>query len=200
MDELDRFKSAWRGAEAHGVQAASTVNALPAIRARVARMRRDVLARDRRETWAGVAAAILFVVFSTRTTAAVPRIGYAVSIAAMAVIVLRLRRVRNVAKARTTDASVLAFCRAEQVNVNDHIRLLRTVLWWYLGPLMVGVNLVVFGLAGLRPLTLLFLVATLLLTAVVYLANIRAVKRQLMPIRDELDRLIAEFETNEPSA
>ena len=200
MDELDRFKSAWREAEAPAVQAASSVNALPAIRARVARMHRDIVARDRRETWASAAAAILFVAFGMRTTAAVPRIGYAVSIVAMVVIVLRLRRARNAAKARTTGVSVLAFCRGEQANVNDQIRLLRTVLWWYLGPLMVGANLVVFGLAGLRPLTVLFLLATLLLTAVVYLANIRAVKRQLTPIRDELVRLITEFEKDEPSA
>jgi hypothetical protein len=197
MDELDRFKSAWRDAHVHADPAASARDALPAIRARVLRLRRTIVARDRRETWTGVTAALLFVVFAVRATAALPRIGYAVSIAATAVIVWRLRRARNAANERATDVSVLAFCRAERANVDDQIQLLRTVLWWYLAPLMVGVNLVVFGLAGIRPLTLLFLVATLLLSAVVYWANIRAVTRQLMPLRDELDRLVAEFEMNE---
>ncbi len=198
MDELDRFKRAWRDAQGYADPAAATGDTLPAIRARVARLRHTTVARDRRETWTGVAAVTLFAAFAVRATTALPRVGYAVSIAAIAVIVWRLRRARKVANARTTDVSVLAFCRAERANVHDQIRLLQTVLWWYLTPLMVGANLVVFGLAGMRPLTLVFLVATLLLTVVVYLANIRAVERQLMPLREELDRLIAEFETDEP--
>ena len=123
MDELDRFKRAWRDAQGSEGPVAPTGDALPVVRARLARMRRTIVARDRRETWAGVAAAILFVVFAVRATAALPRIAYAVSIAATAIIVWRLRRARSAASARAPAVSVLAFCRAERATVNDQIRL-----------------------------------------------------------------------------
>jgi CubicO group peptidase (beta-lactamase class C family) len=70
------------------------------------------------------------------------------------------------------------------------IRLLHSVWWWYLLPLLAGVNLVFAGCNSSVAANLGYAFAVLLLYIFLYWLNQRAVKRKLLPMKAELEALI----------
>jgi CubicO group peptidase (beta-lactamase class C family) len=74
--------------------------------------------------------------------------------------------------------------------VEVQIRLLRSVWWWYLLPIMVGVNLCFAGMNSSLMAGIAYAVAGLMLNIFLYWLNQRAVKRNLAPMKMELESLI----------
>src|SRR5205085_2714290 len=88
-------------------------------------------------------------------------------------------------------ASVEEAIRTEIRKVDVQIRLLRSVWWWYLLPLMVGVNLVFSGGSPSLAANLSYALAVLLIYIFLYWLNQRAVNRNLIPMKTELEALIS---------
>lgn len=86
------------------------------------------------------------------------------------------------------------FCGTELERIERQIQLLRSVLWWYIVPCMLGVNVMFVGLAGVGPATLAYGVTTLLIGWGLYALNVRAVARDLVPARNELAGLLSQWE------
>ena len=118
-------------------------------------------------------------------------------VAGLALIVVTLRRARLTGLARRTDAAVRDFCVAEAANVDAQIRLLRSVGWWYLGPVISGVNLFFFGMRGPTLDTLGYFAGTLLLAVFIYRLNVRAVTRRLEPMRSQLLAILEQMPKTE---
>jgi hypothetical protein len=94
------------------------------------------------------------------------------------------------------DVSVLEFSRQRLVWLDRQIRLLRTVVWWYVAPLCVGCLLFGWGLT--RGVWHVFALHALLVLAVgtgIVLLNQWAVRRSLQPVRDDVSRLIEALES-----
>ena len=92
-------------------------------------------------------------------------------------------------------ASVLECSRNRLVWLDRQIRMLRTVAWWYLGPLFGGSLLLHWGLTGGG---IAFGVVVLVLLAVgtgIVLLNQAAARRHLQPVREEVLRLIEALES-----
>jgi hypothetical protein len=80
--------------------------------------------------------------------------------------------------------------KTEIRKVEIQIRLLRSVWWWYLLPLLVGVNLVFSGCNPSLAASLGYACVVLLLYFFIYWLNQRAVKRNLLPMKAELEALL----------
>lgn len=161
---------------------------------RVERLWATVLRRDLVETAAALLGLYVVTGMLWRFEGFVPRLGAAVVIVSTIFVMFRLHRSRLLRPASKIDASVRDFCRVELDRVNDQIALLRSVAWWYVSPILLGVNLVFAGVAGFGLASLTYLLATLLLGWGIHALNQRAVRKGLIPVREQIESLQRELE------
>lgn len=95
------------------------------------------------------------------------------------------------------NAPVLETVKVELRKVETQIRLLKSVMWWYLLPIIIGLELYFLGLH--RPLraNLIVLACSLIVGAVIYWLNQFAAKHSLLPLKQELESLLRSHETND---
>lgn len=95
-------------------------------------------------------------------------------------------------------APVFDGLKVELLKVENQIGLLKSIVWWYLLPLFVGVML--HHLGGNREIasSLGFLAFVLVVNVFIWWLNQHAVKTTLLPLKRELDLVIHSAETGEP--
>jgi Ca2+/Na+ antiporter len=153
---------------------------------------RTIARRDRREVIAGIVVAVLF--FPLLVDGPwLSRVGVLVVLAAVLLIHRRLAAARRVEASERVDLSLAELLETERTKVNGQIRLLESVVSWYIIPPAVGAMLVVIGLDGLSWFTAGYTVFTLAVSVIVYRMNRLAVRHDLRPRRAELERLIHEL-------
>jgi hypothetical protein len=111
-------------------------------------------------------------------------------------VIAKLHRAHSGDPARAF-LSVRDFCAAEMASVDAQVALLNSVAWWYLGPVIVGINLFFAGLAGVNLKSLAYLAVTLVVAARIYTINRRAVRQTLQPIRDRLATILEQLAGDE---
>ena len=197
MEEMDRFKMAWQRQPIEPSLDAPGGAVGASVRQRLEAFHRAIRLRDAIETGCAVGGIILFGYLFVTLHGVLVKLGAAVIIAGLALIVVTLRRARLTGLARRTDAAVRDFCVAGAANVDAQIRLLRSVGWWYLGPVISGVNLFFFGMRGPTLDTLGYFAGTLLLAVFIYRLNVRAVTRRLEPMRSQLLAILEQMPKTE---
>ncbi len=95
---------------------------------------------------------------------------------------------RRVPKAEP-NAPVFDTVKVELQKVENQIGLLKSVAWWYLLPLFVGVMLFYFGTPASFQSKLVYFTAVLVVYVFIYWLNQRAVKKNLLPLKRELESL-----------
>ena len=115
----------------------------------------------------------------------------ALAVAVAAWLALALLRRRD----RSAGASLAEFCRDERRSLETQIRLMRSLPWWYLAPILVGTNLGVY-LTSQRPAAVMAIVfpLTVIVVAAAYWLTRRELRKELLPLRAELDRCLAGLE------
>jgi hypothetical protein len=100
---------------------------------------------------------------------------------------------------RSVGASLAEFCRNERRSLETQIKLMRSLPWWYLAPILVGTNLFVAATSD-PPAAALAIVfpITVLVVAFAYWLSRRSLRRELLPACAELDRCLAGLEENGP--
>jgi hypothetical protein len=68
------------------------------------------------------------------------------------------------------------------------------VLWWYIAPCIIGVNVMFVGMTGLGAVSLVYGIVTLLFAWGLYALNMRAVAKELVPRRNELASLLRQLD------
>ena len=167
------------------------------VRRRMRTFQRKIFWRDALETAAAILVAVVFG-SAARYGGVLMQVGAAVVIAAAAVIVIILHTVRRRGVPQV-DANVKQRLQGELNAVERQIKLLRNVLYWYVGPLFVGGLMFGIGLtrsvqapAGVDPALLLALgaisqvVILVVVGAAICRLNRVAVRKQLEPLRREL--------------
>ena len=96
------------------------------------------------------------------------------------------------------NAPIFDAVRVELRKVENQIRLLKSVAWWYLLPLFIGVILHNLGGEGGFLSKLLYFAFVLALYGFIYWLNQRAVKTNLLPLKRGLQALLHSAETGEP--
>jgi hypothetical protein len=190
---LDDWKDPWQAAD-HATDAGlSDEELLRLVKERAEAFDEEVRRRDRRE---GIAAALVALFFSTMLLdpSWLVRIGALMVIGSSAFVYWTLRRARTGYAPPSRDQPVAEALRAERENVDEQIRLLERVLWWYLLPPGVGLLMVVAGDAGLSWFTLGYGGVVAALGGGIYYLNQREVRTHLRPRREELTRLLRQVE------
>lgn len=96
------------------------------------------------------------------------------------------------------NAPIFAAVKVELQKVENQIGLLRSVAWWYLLPILVGVMMCHWGGSGSVLSKLIYSAFVLALFGLIYWLNQRAVKNNLLPLKRELASLLHAVETGEP--
>jgi hypothetical protein len=95
-------------------------------------------------------------------------------------------------------ASVLEFAGNRRAWLDRQVRLLQTVAWWYVAPLGAGCLLFGWGATGgAEPAFALHAIVVLAVGTGIVLLNRWAVRRYLLPVRDDLTRLIETLESTD---
>lgn len=193
---LDDYRDSWQ-AQAGPLPGPAGEDLATWIRERSAEFDRRIRRRDLGE---GVVAAAMVLLFGYELLTIdtwLGRLGAAVLIAASVFVVWWMRRARLDGRSTDLDAPVADRLRAQRERVSTQIRLLETVAWWYLAPLGLGVALFAFGLGVPLRFSGLMVAGLVVLYLLIWRINQRAVRRDLVPRRDRLDRLLEQIDPDD---
>ncbi len=164
------------------------------LRAKLANLRRTAARRDRREAVAAIVAAAIFGWVAFVAPRPLARVGAAIIAAGALFIIVWMRAAGGWNREPDVDLPVAEFFRGELRHLDRQYQLLRSVWWWYIGPNLVGVILFFFG-GRLSLVPTLGLVAVAVAVAgVVYWLNQVAAREGVLPLRDEVARLLRELD------
>jgi hypothetical protein len=184
FEELPQF---WQNAGSTG-PVPETVLREVAQRSRA--LETTVRRRDRVEGGVALLLAPVFAACAVYAAHPVGRAGAVILALACLAIPLRLRAARSVFTPGALDRPFHAFVRAERERVRAQVELLRSVLWWYLLPLGVGVVLFFSGGTRSLPASAVYAVVVALFYAWLYRLNQQAVDAELLPRLLQLDAVL----------
>lgn len=84
----------------------------------------------------------------------------------------------------------------ECAKIDAQIRLLSSVLWWYIAPLLAGLLLMTVGDNGWSVFTFVYGTVVIAGAAAIYVMNQRAVERDLRPRRETLTQLLNQVDSS----
>ena len=155
---------------------------------------RTLWRRDLLESLAGVLGLLFFVPMLDDPSWLV-RIGAGGLIVSTGAILWRLHRTRR--RHQTPDRSqpVAEVLRAERAKVETQIRLLTSIMWWYIAPIAAGLLLITVGDHGVvSAYTAVFSVVLAGGAYGIYALNQRTVRNDLKPRRETLTRLLTQID------
>jgi hypothetical protein len=196
MELLD-LKAAWRHQSMESIPDTPNREIVRMVAATLEDIHRTLRWRDRREIGAATVGIIAFGAWFLTVHGVVSRIGAAVMVAGSVLIIAKIAWARTGKREQRPHLQMREFCASERDRINAQIRLLQSALWWYLMPNLLGANLFVFGFTGFNVAGIGFLALSLLLGLILYRVNVRAAREQLVPVKNELELLLAEIEKKE---
>jgi Flp pilus assembly protein TadB len=150
--------------------------------------------RDLLESIAAVAVCLFFGWLAWDDPSPLVTAGSLIIVGGSALIFGRLRWTRARFANAPADQLVKQRLQHERAKVDAQIRLLESVLWWYIAPLLIGLLLVTVGDSGWSAFTFVYGTVVLLGAGWIYVLNQRAVRRSLRPRRAELTHLLDQVE------
>jgi len=191
--DLETLKDQWqqRGAPESHWQKGEDMDGL---RKQLADLRRTSWRRDLRETIAAAFVAALFGWVAVTAEPPLARAGAAVIAAAAVFIIIWMRVVGGKNLEPDPGLPVVEFFRRELRYLDRQIHLLQSVLWWYIAPNLGGVVLFVLGSSRSAVVRGAFLLVMLAISAVIFWLNQLAARTGLVPLREEVARLLRDLE------
>jgi hypothetical protein len=177
----------------------SEAQLIPAMQKQTTQLRRLLGARDVRELAAcGIVIIIFGIFYFTVYREPIPRLGDLIVIGSTIFIAWKLVHARRSTPPAPPGSTTVESLRAELHSVRTQSRLLGSVLWWYLLPLLIGLLVSTWGL----PIHLHAKITSTLVfvgvNAFVYWLNQWARTKQLLPVEAQLESLLRSAESGEP--
>ncbi len=190
---FDDLREQWQESNAQIARQRSRELALVSVCRTVEKTNLTILRRDIIETVAAVVVIFFFgiAMFSLPSWTAVA--GAALIVVWAVFIIYKMNRTRMKNRTRDIDLSVREYYEGEAESIDQQIEMLRSVLWWYLLPAFVGVNLVFIGLSSSLLAPAMYFVAVLVLYTYIWWLNQRAVVKDLLPVREKIGALLHEL-------
>lgn len=188
---LDDARQSWRDEVDRPPSPEELGEGLAAVQRRFDRLERVIHWRDIREILAAVLVVAIFAaMWPLYRSSRVATLGAAVIVLGGGLSTFMLLSARKPAPL-PFDASVQDFSRHRLAWLDAQIRLLGGVAWWYVGPAFVGSLLWAWSLTGGMRLAFgLFVLADVAFAAWVIALNRRAVRDELLPVREEVARMV----------
>lgn len=196
---LDEYRDIWQGQEPDD-EPEDLEEVLSEVKERSEEYDRKLFWRDVREIGASVVVMGLFGWLAFTEEALLARIGAAIVVAWSGLVIWKFRRARRSGEDELAGRPVTERIRAEIEKVGAQIELLESVLWWYIGPMVVGIVVMVAagGIEGwFEPA---FLVGLAAFGAFVWWLNQRAVDNYHRPRREELVRTLRRIENGDAAS
>lgn len=191
---FDELKRSWK--ERNDKLAGENVDQLvDRLRTRSSWFETTIARRDLREHAAAVFVLLFFGVSFFSLPTVMAQIGCGIIMAGSLLIMSTLIWSRR-GKPLMHQLSVIDFTKEQLLRVDRQIWLLRNVTWWYTGPLMLGIFVFVLGIAPPTGFVAAYLAGCVLFGWFVHWLNQQAVKKQLMPYREELLNTLEQLEFN----
>ena len=186
MNDLE-LKQLWQSQALPPRASAVDAGVVEKMQKRMKRFDRTLFWRDARELAACGVVAIWFGRNLTPAHSVTTQLGAVVVILSCLFIVWRLMAARRGQRSFPERDSVAEFLTAELAKVSRQIRLLQSVLWWYILPLYVGVALIFFGGAAGFGDKAAIVVVLVLTGGFLHGINQYAVRKSLLPLKRELE-------------
>ena len=151
---------------------------------------REIRRRDWIESIAAAAAALFFGALAWLESSLLVTAGGLLIVAGCVFIFWHLRRTRTQFAAPESAEPVKQRLLRERDKLDAQIRLLKSVLWWYILPLLIGLLLVTVGDNGWSTFTFVYGSGAIALNVGIYIMNQRAVRNDLRPRRERLSELL----------
>ena len=157
---------------------------------------RKIFPRDIRETVTRALVIVMLVMFLEpgRSRLALARVVITTAGIAFVLAMFHATRIRH--RAKRMDLPMKDFCRTELDKIEAHITLQKRYSSWYAVPLALGLGLYAISIIPSLVETLLWLLGILTLAAVFHLHNKMKIKKDLFPLKEELERQLRDFEGN----
>lgn len=165
---------------------------IQAMKQKMSQFGRTIFWRDVREVAACLLVIGLFLPGYFKTTTWLAQTGCLVEVFGAIFIAFRLIYSKRRDDRNLTADSLRGYLLHERRKIETQIRLLSTVLWWYILPLYIGAVMVVFGIGGSRGMVfkVTFAVFYAVICGGIWWLNQYAVKKHLLPLQEELDRTL----------
>jgi hypothetical protein len=165
------------------------------VKKKMREFNRTIFWRDVREVAACIIIVIVFLPGFFKPGAGLSKAGCLVEVLAAVFIGCRLVLSKRKFDRLTAGDSLREHLLLERRKLDNQIHLLRTVLWWYILPVYIGAVMFTFGLD--RPLAgkLTFTSVYALVCAGIWWLNQYAVRKQLLPLKAELEKTLEGVET-----
>jgi hypothetical protein len=186
----DELKKLWREQPLSLPPELTETKQLDALRKKMTRFGRTIWWRDLREVTACLFIIAMFGLYFFLFPSALARLGCVLTILSAIFIACRLLWSKRQAGEAILSASIMDSLRVELRKVQTQIRLLRTVWWWYILPITAGVEVFYFGVHRDWQGRIYSVIFALLLGGFLNWLNQHAVRRYLVPLKNELESLL----------
>lgn len=115
-------------------------------------------------------------------------------------VVARLWLARRIDPLANAGESMAAYFVGELKRMDAEVRMLKSVLYWYILPCLVACNLYFWATGAPVWMSAIYLICTAVFGGWLYVINQRAADQKLGPVRDELSRMVEELESIEAEA
>lgn len=194
---FDDLRLPWQNSNGGSVPPEKREELVARVCRRVERLGATILHRDIIETVVAVAVVFIFSRMCFELDHPLAKVGAAILVISACYTVYKLHRTRMDRQCSPLDAPVRDFCNTEVERLDRQIQLLRSVLVWYISPILLGANLVFFGTQGVGFGSVAYSVFTILIGWWINSLNQKAVTKSLLPVRDELAGLLHELNEKE---
>ncbi len=165
------------------------------MKAKMNQFDKDIKRRNLRET---IAALIVFVAFAVFGGFGLYDgnylLGFACTIICFGCVFIVYKFVN--AQVTISDEEVYTMSNKEYLSyelkkVNEQIRILKSVFWWYILPIAVGLCLFFFAMPYNTTSLIIHIALVLAVSVGLYILNQKAVKKDLIPLKNDLEEQIA---------
>lgn len=196
----DELKKLWQEQPLDG-PVPSAEQLISAMENKMTGFRRVIIMRDFTELVVCVVVMIIFGFFYYREHALIPRLGHLIVIGSSIFIAFKLIYTRRKNPPAGPAANVVESLRAELNAVRAQSKLLRSVAWWYLLPLGVGIMVSTWGkVGGASGLAFNIIYSGLVIALYAWInrLNQQARAKRILPLEAQLQSLLQSAETGEP--
>src|SRR5262245_41107511 len=185
------LKDLWRKQKMGAAPPSDARTQVDAMRKKMAQLHGTLKARDLRELVVAALVVIIFTVYLFKFPYPLTRVGSLIVIGGALFAAWKMIEGRRRVPQPDAGVPVAHWLKQERDRVHHEAELLRTVLWWYILPLCLGPVVFFWGLPHVTLTSKIgYAGVTALMGAVIYWMNQWARRKQLLPVKDELEALL----------
>ena len=186
----EQLKRLWQCQRLDAPAALSPGDQIELMRKKMKGLDRVLLSRDAVEIGLVAVLILVFGWSSLKVPLLVPRIGMVITIAGLALIIWKRIRARRLLARPTADAPIMQWLRHELGKVSAECELLRSLAWWYLLPLWIGLTVFYGGLDTELSSRIIYWAVSTGVFVFTWKLNQSALGKHWLPLKEELESLL----------